>query len=154
MPLIRKWVPPGASLKSMDGEGRGHGPRHAAAKRRWGQRFCTAKWWGSAVLDATDASMTMMGMEGYCELARDARTSFHLIEAASCSGHWWNIGSKGIAIMQVPEWREQIFLPAPADGANHIAGFAGNRIDAFHQGEIAVHGGIQQSLKIGSVMIR
>ena len=136
----------------MDGEGWGQGTR--SRSDGGGNDFAEQNGGPPPSLTPTDAFMTMMGIEGYCELARDARTSFHLIEAASCSGHWWNIGSKGIAIMQVPEWREQIFLPAPADGANYIAGFAGNRIDAFHQGEIAVHGGIQQSLKIGSVMIR
>lgn len=104
-------------------------------------------------LTPTDASMTIMGMGGYCESARDARTSFHPIGAASCSGRWRNIGGEGIAVMQVPERREQIFLPAPADGADHIAGLTGNRIEAFHQSEIVVHGGIQQRLKIGSVMI-
>jgi len=104
-------------------------------------------------LTPTDASMTIMGIGGHCEPARDARTSFRLIGGASCSGRWRNIGGEGIAVMQVPERHEQIFLPAPADGADHKAGFAGNRIDAFHQSEIAIHGGIQQSLKIGSVMI-
>ncbi|EQB14920.1 hypothetical protein RLDS_12175 [Sphingobium lactosutens DS20] len=138
----------------MDGEGRGHGPRHAAAKRRWGQRFCTAKWWGSAVLDATDASMTMMGMEGYCELARDARISL-LPDGghAPCSGCRRDIGGEGIALMQVPRRREQIRLPAPADGAHDKARFTRSRIGAFQQGEIAAQGCMQQCLKIGLVVI-
>lgn len=55
--------------------------------------------------------------------------------------------------MQVPERREKIFLPAPADGAYHKARFTRNRIGAFHQGKIAAQGGMEQCLKVGSMMI-
>tara|TARA_B100000378_G_scaffold47595_2_gene35503 strand:+ start:21936 stop:22127 length:192 start_codon:yes stop_codon:yes gene_type:complete len=54
--------------------------------------------------------------------------------------------------MQVPEWREKIFVPAPADSGHDKAWLAGNRIHALHQCEIAAQGGMQQRLKIGSVM--
>jgi hypothetical protein len=55
--------------------------------------------------------------------------------------------------MQVPEWREKKFVPAPADGAHDKARFTRSRIGALHQREIAAQGGMQQCLKIGSVVI-
>jgi len=98
--------------------------------------------------------MTMMEMEGYCELARDARISLLPDRGhAPSSGCRRDIGSEGIALMQVPERREKILLPAPANGAHDKAWLAGNRIHALHQCEIAAQGGMQQCLKIGSVMI-
>lgn len=63
------------------------------------------------------------------------------------------VGVVWVAVGEMAEWREDVFVVTAADGAKHVTRLACGGVETFHKSKIAIGRGAQQRVEVCAGMI-